>query len=573
MPKKLVICEKAGIAAIMEKEKAIEFFFDNTEFAVGNIYVARVENILAGIDAVFLSLGNSDKMGFLHASDIPGFGPLHKRIFPKQKMLVQIVKEPTGNKGPRINTDLNLIGRFFVLTTGNEQIILSRRISNPNERARLKAIANLLKPPSGFGLVIRTEAEGASESELEADFQELFLERFKYIIDQFENQKKPGLLIKDSRSLLYRVLRDVFHNSVDTIAVDSPEAAQTVQHYVQLWSKRSVTVDVEESPTELLTKYSVAQELESALSNKVELESGGYILIQATEAMTVIDVNSGKFTSLNDPNETVLKTNIEAATEISKQLRLRNIGGVVVIDFIDMDDKYHRLKVLEHFEKLLEQDPTKPQIGRLSDLGLVEVTRHRQEQSLEETLGTICDKCHGQGRVFSILDHIANHKPPATQPIPETRSKGTIAEESPLPTQPSNKYNKSIQTEPKPKSEEDIIKELLGSENIDDNHYDPIKELEEALIDNTPSDTTKTKRSKPPHKDKSNISTKPDKPSPIEDKAQTINSEDSVNQIEAMDNNDAGSQQSPISPLQQISSSVEDLNPKNGVPGLFQLDE
>ena len=401
MAKSLVIAEEANLAALVDKGKAIEFFFQNSGFSVGDIYTARVENILPSIDAVFVSLG-TEKMGFLHASDIPGHGPLSERIWPKQKLLVQVVKEPTSNKGPRVSTDITLIGRFFVLTTENNNIVMSRRISSANERARLKSIATLLKPPLGFGLVVRTEAMGASDRELEEDFRELFLERWKYVIDQFEAQRRPSLIIADSKDLLYRVLRDVFHDGVDSVAVDNPKAAERAKYYLELWSHRPPVVDV--LPVKKLLKdYGVLDELKMALSSKIELPSGGYMHIQPTEALTVIDVNSGKFTSSRTPAETVLKTNIEAATEIARQLRLRNIGGVIVIDFIDMETKFDRLAVLEHFEKLLETDPAHPQIGRLSDLGLVELTRHRQEKSLFESLGEQCSHCQGGGWVFPIF--------------------------------------------------------------------------------------------------------------------------------------------------------------------------
>ncbi len=410
MPKTLVITEEAKLAALMDKGKAIEFFFESGDFSIGDVYCGRVENILPSIDAVFVNLGHGNKMGFLHANSIKGYGPLDKRIFPKQKILVQIIKEPTANKGPRISTDITLTGRFFVLTTENENIILSRKINNPDERARLKAIVSLLKPPIGFGIIIRTEAEGASEAELEADFKELFLNRWKRIIDEFENQKKPCILMKDAEDLSYKILRDVFHEGIDTIAVDNEKIREKCKYYLDLWAKNK-QIKIEVMPSnELLERFHVMKELKNSLLPKVNLPNGGYLLIEPTEAMTVVDVNSGKFTSSSRPEETVLLTNIEAATEIARQLRIRNIGGVIVIDFIDMPDKHHRIKLLEHFEKLLEQDLARPQIGRLSDLGLVEITRHRQERSLYEALGRICDKCSGNGYIFPLFEKFDNRE-------------------------------------------------------------------------------------------------------------------------------------------------------------------
>ncbi|HEY9885997.1 MAG TPA: Rne/Rng family ribonuclease [Vampirovibrionales bacterium] len=404
MGKSLIIAEDIGLAALMDRGKAIEFFLQSSDFSLGDIYSARVENILPSIDAVFVNLG-SDKMGFLHASDIPGVGPIANRVWPRQKILVQIVKEPTGNKGPRVSTDISLIGRFFILTNEHENVVLSRRISSPQERARLKAIATLLKPPVGFGMVIRTEAAGATDKELEEDFRDLFMERWKFVIDQFEIKRRPGLIFSDSRDLLYRTLRDVFHEGVTTVGVDNEKALERAKYYLEHWSNSNNPPETEMlSSKDLLLKHEVKTELENALFDRVELPSGGYIHIQPTEALTVIDVNSGKFTSSNNPEETILKTNIEAASEAARQMRLRNIGGVIVIDFIDMDNKADRLKVLEHFERLLDMDPAHPQIGRLSDLGLVELTRHRQEKSLFEALGSLCDKCHGVGWVFPIFE-------------------------------------------------------------------------------------------------------------------------------------------------------------------------
>ncbi len=403
MAKTLVICEKARLAALMDRQRVVEFFVEPEGFCIGDVYIARVENILPSIDAVFVNLGLGDKMGFLHAADLPGSGPLTTRVFPKQKILVQVVKEPTGNKGPRVSTGITLIGRFFVLTTEHSNIVMSRRIASQDERARLKSIATLLKPPNGFGLVIRTEAAGASDEELEEDFRDLLLDRWRNTIDQFENARKPGLLLRDSKDLLYRVLRDIFHDGVATVAVDSPQAAERASGYLKVWSPNNTPqVDCQE-PTELLKKYGVLTELEGALSSRVNLPSGGYLLIQPTEAMAVIDVNSGKFTSSSSPAETVLRTNLEASTEIARQLRLRNIGGVIVVDFIDMDNKLDRLTLLDNFEKALDTDPAHPQIGRLSDLGLVELTRHRQEKSLAESFTVNCDKCSGTGRIMNLF--------------------------------------------------------------------------------------------------------------------------------------------------------------------------
>lgn len=474
MSKQLIISEEKKFAVLMDnKEQAIEYYLDNPDFSIGDIYSVRVENILAGINAVFVNMGHGERMGFLHSHDIEGSQPLREKIFPKQKLLVQVVKEPTLNKGPRVSTKINLTGRFFVLTLEHENIIMSRRISSADERARLKAIATLLKPP-GFGIVIRTEAEGASEQELEIDFKELFLDRWKDIIDKFEGQRRSGLLVRDRKNLLYKVLRDVFHEGVDTIATDCPESAETINYYTQLWGKgRNVNVDIVPSTKELFEKYNVIKELEKTLSEKVELPSGGHILIQQTEALTAIDVNSGRFTSSNNPEDTIIHTNLEAAQEIAKQLRLRNIGGVIVIDFIDMSRKSQRIRVLERLEKFLELDPSRPQVGRLSDLGLVELTRHRQERNIKEALGKKCGSCDGKGITFEIIENMLKNSteyqaPKTSQPVPEIKNNiNSLKENKKIDAPVTKEKEEEIKQEPRELTEDEIVRKLLSEHEAD----------------------------------------------------------------------------------------------------------
>lgn len=406
MAKKLIVAEKAKFAALMDKDKAIEFFFENPDFAIGDIYTVRVENILSGIDAIFVNMGHGDKMGFLHANDIEGSGPIQSRVFPKQKLLVQVVKEPTGNKGPRVTTKINLIGRYFVLTQEHENIVMSKKISKQDKKNELKALATLLRPP-GFGLIIRTEALNATHAELEADFQELFLDKWCGILDQFEAQRKPKMILSDSKNLLYRVLRDIYHDGIDEILLDSAQAVDIAKKYLTRWNVLDkVKIEQANNYEDLLNRHNLGNELEKALNIRDDLPSGGYILINPTEALTVVDVNSGKFTSNKGQADTVLKTNIEAAIEIARQIRLRNIGGVIVVDFIDMQNRRDRIRVLEVLHKNFELDPMKPQIGRLSDLGLVEITRHRQERNLHEAVGHTCKSCDGQGIVFPFLEQL-----------------------------------------------------------------------------------------------------------------------------------------------------------------------
>lgn len=337
-------------------------------------------------------------MGFLHASDIPGQGSLIDRVQPNQKLLVQIVKEPTSNKGPRVNTAISLAGRFLVLTTENTNASVSRKIVDYQERNRLKAMVSLLKPP-GVGLVVRTEAEGKDEYDLEEDFKTLW-DKWKDISDKHENHKYPGLVYRD-QDFIYRVIRDAYTSEINQVIVDSTQGQIKTQQILKNWTGKDVEITIHKE-NNILSALGVEKEILSALQTKVELPSGGYLFVQNTEALTVIDVNSGRFTSSRTLRETVLKTNLEAANEVGRQLKLRNIGGVIVVDFIDMDDRKDQITVLEAFENALMSDRAKPQIGQLSDLGLVELTRRRQGQSLQEIFGHYCSNCSGSGLVFEI---------------------------------------------------------------------------------------------------------------------------------------------------------------------------
>jgi ribonuclease E len=395
MKKTLVIAEQDNIAAIVENERVMEFIVNRGELLLGDIYTATVENILPGIDAAFVNLGK-DKMGFLHANDIPGQGALRERLVPKQKLLVQITKEPTGHKGPRVSTSISLPGRFLVLVPEEHSISISRRISEARERARLKSVVNLIKPP-GVGIIIRTEAKGQSESDLFEDFEQLW-DRWQTVVSRGESSIGPSLIYRD-QDLLYRVIRDAYSHEVTEIVVDSQDGQKRAEEYLAGWASKQTKIIGHNGNDSLLISRHIDKEIELALSDKVDLPSGGHLNIQPTEALTVIDVNSGRFTSSRTQAETVRRTNIEAAQEISRQLRLRNIGGMVIVDFIDMDSRKDQQQVLEVFQRNLEDDRAKPQVGQLSDLGLVELTRRRQGQSLRELFTMSCSSCGGLGIV------------------------------------------------------------------------------------------------------------------------------------------------------------------------------
>ena len=399
MSKKIVISEKDNIAALIENNKVNEFFVSKGDVLMGDVYLARVDNVLPSIEAAFLDVGMSDKMAFIHANDIAGKGPLKDKVKPNQKLIVQVEKEPTGHKGPRVTTSLSLPGRFLVLLPDETGVNVSRKIVSNKERARLKSIVSLLKPV-GVGVIVRTEAEGQSEAEIQEDI-EILLEKWNSIVTAADTANPPCLLYRD-QDLLYRVIREACTEDVEEIIVDTPFALHRTTQLLQHWNM-NVKVNMHKGNEPLLVATGVNKEIHAALQTKVNLPLGGYLFIQQTEALTVVDVNSGKFTSSSSQAETILKTNLQAADEIARQLKLRNIGGMVVVDFIDMVSRMDKLAVLEHFELALEKDKAKPQIGQLSDLGLVELTRHRQGQSLSEIFTKKCDKCGGQGFIVEDL--------------------------------------------------------------------------------------------------------------------------------------------------------------------------
>ncbi len=398
MTKKIIISEKDNIAALMEDSKVSEFFVSKGDVLLGDVYLSRVDNILPSIEAAFVDVGMPDRMGFIHADDIQGKGNLKDKVKPNQKLIVQVVKEPTGHKGPRVTTALSLPGRFLVLLPDETGINVSKKITSQKERARLKSIVSLLKPV-GVGVIVRTEAQGQTDSEIQEDL-EILLEKWNSIVNAADSATPPTLLYRD-QDLLYRVIREAADSEVEEIIVDTAFALHRTTQLLQHWNMQ-IKVSMYKGQDPLLVATGVNKEIVNALNTKVNLPLGGYLFIQPTEALTVIDVNSGKFTSSSNQAETILKTNIQAADEIARQLRLRNIGGMVVIDFIDMASRMDKLALLEHFELALEKDKAKPQVGQLSDLGLVELTRHRQGQSLCEIFTKKCEHCHGQG--FTVDD-------------------------------------------------------------------------------------------------------------------------------------------------------------------------
>jgi ribonuclease E len=364
-----------------------------------------VDNIVQGIDAAFVNIGDPSRNGFIHVTDL---GPLRLRrsagaitelLVPQQKVLVQIMKEPTGNKGPRLTGNISLPGRYVVLMPFGKGVNLSRRVRSEAERNRLRALAVLIKP-TGMGLLVRTEAEGKSEDDIIEDLERLQRQWEKVEQDAESAIRAPALLNRDD-DFVQRVLRDTYTSDVNRVVVDSPNAVKRVKQYLGGNGRppEGLFIDHHRERQSILEYFRINAGIRESLKPRVDLPSGGYIIIEPTEALTVIDVNSGSFTRSSNSRETVLWTNCEAATEIARQLRLRNLAGVIVVDFIDMDYRKDKLQVLEHFDRQLRADKARPQISQLSELGLVELTRKRQGQNIYELFGHTCNQCGGLGHL------------------------------------------------------------------------------------------------------------------------------------------------------------------------------
>lgn len=488
---KIVIAERDNIAAVMENGKVAEFYVHRGEIILGDVYLAQVENVLPSIEAAFVNVG-SDKMGFLHAQDIGGKGALQDKLKPKQKLIVQVVKEPTGHKGPRVTTEISLPGRFLVLMPNETGVNVSKKITSAKERARLKSVVNLLKPV-GVGVIVRTEAEGQTEADIQEDL-EILLEKWNNIITSAESMTPPNLLYRD-QDLLYRVIREACNEDTEEIIVDTGFALNRVQNLLQNWHmNKNINVTLYKGSEPLLMAMDIHKEIKAALSMKVNLPSGGYLFIQTTEALTVIDVNSGKFTNSATQDETILKTNIEAVHEIARQLRLRNIGGMIIIDFIDMLSRVDKLAMMEELELAMEDDKAKPQVGQLSDLGLVEMTRHRQGQAISEIFAKKCPHCQGNGYIMEDI------KFASATAEGEYRAKAAKIK-LPVNNNRKNKFNKFNNNQNLGEQKEEVI---VQEEKLD-SQVNPSVEAQAEVKEVKEEKETRKKNSRKPRFDKRKV--------------------------------------------------------------------
>jgi ribonuclease G len=435
--------------ALVENEALAEMHIERARDRgiVGNIYKGKVVRVLPGMQAAFVDIGLA-KAGFLHVSDFyPGVDelpvvdaeslerdlddasepaapvevqpalplssdvdedpspppipdPIEDRLHRGDEILVQVAKEPLGSKGARITSHISLPGRYLVYLPTTNHLGVSRRIEDEAERQRLRDIVLALKP-AGAGFIIRTVCVGLSRRELQADMRFL-IKLWNRILTRSEDVSAPCQLHYDM-DLTLRSVRDLFTPDVTSVVVDRPADHQRILEFVDSFAPRLKTrIELHTAREPLFDQYGIEQAISRALERRVWLKSGGYIVIDQTEALTTIDVNTGRYVGKHNHEETVLQTNLEAAREIVDQLRLRNIGGIIIVDFIDMMDSANQQRVMDAFDTALKRDKMRSNILKISELGLVEMTRKRTRASLPQMLTESCPTCDGRGRIVSV---------------------------------------------------------------------------------------------------------------------------------------------------------------------------
>ena len=379
---------------------------------VGNIYLGKVVRVLPGMQSAFIDIG-LERAAFLHVADIwdarpqghegnPNnvpLTPIEKLLFDGQSVTVQVVKDPIGTKGARLSTQISIAGRMLVFLPQDSHIGISQRIENEEEREALRTkVQGLVSEDEKGGFIVRTMAEDASEEDLRTDIE--YLRRTWSNITKLAKTKPPCSLLYQDLNLAQRVLRDFVNEETDSIQIDSRENYLMLQDFARTYTP-SVLPKLQHYTGErpIFDLYGVEEEIERALSRRVNLKSGGYLIIDQTEAMTTIDVNTGSFVAGRNFDDTIFKTNLEAAIAIARQLRLRNLGGIIIRDLIDMESQEHKDAVLAELNKALARDRTKLSVSTFSALGLVEVTRKRTRESLSHVLCEPCPACNGKGQV------------------------------------------------------------------------------------------------------------------------------------------------------------------------------
>jgi ribonuclease G len=404
-------------AALIENGVVQEIYIERVKRKgyVGNIYLGKVVRVLPGMQAAFVDIGQ-ERAGFIHAADIsplnkngmeertPEVADIRSLAHEGQSLLVQVTKDPISNNGARLTTHLSVSARYLVYMPQTEHIGVSNRIEDETERERLrKAVEKLAAEYADQyrgGFIVRTVAEGVSEDELRADIPFVY-KLWHDLADTIKAAKAPAIIYEDL-PLFMRTVRDLMRPQIQKVRIDSRESFQRMASFAKHYAPE-IGGRIEHYPGErpLFDIYGVEEELKRALDTKVVLKSGGYLIVEQTEAMCTVDVNTGAFVGHRNLEETIFKTNLEAAASIARQLRLRNLGGIIIIDFIDMTDQEHQRQVLRTLEKALERDRAKTTINGVSALGLVEMTRKRTRESLEQILCEPCPVCRGRGRLKS----------------------------------------------------------------------------------------------------------------------------------------------------------------------------
>jgi ribonuclease E len=398
--------------AVLETGDLVEHYVTHSDSKslVGNIYLGKVQNVLPGMEAAFVEIGEErnavlyvKEVGF--DEEIEGETPRIEKILRSgQSVLCQVTRDPMRSKGARLTMQVTLPGRYVVLVPESDFIGISRRLPD-DERQRLRKLASRVQPP-GFGLIVRTAAESAGEDELDRDVSNLV--QSWYDISAKAGKGKAPKLIYSEPEMVTRVVRDLFTKDVEKLAVDDKKTFDQLKGYIS-----EVTPDLgdrmelyQDDDLSLFERHHVIEQIRKALDRKVWLPSGGHIVIDRTEAMTVIDVNTGRYVgkSKSSLEETVYKTNLEAADEVAKQLRLRDIGGIIIIDYIDMIEISNRKEVIRRFKEALASDKTRTQVFDISELGILEMTRKNVSEGLLESFSELCETCEGSGLVLTDLE-------------------------------------------------------------------------------------------------------------------------------------------------------------------------
>ena len=392
--------------AIMEQGAVQELHIERVSGRglVGNIYLGRVARVLPGMQSAFIDIGLA-RAAFLHVADIWSSHrneeqkPIEKILHESETLLVQVIKDPIGSKGARLSTQVSIAGRLVVYLPGDAHIGISQRIEDEVEREQLRdKVHSLLPEGETGGFIVRTVAETATDAELTADIEYL-IKLWRGISEAAKTAQAQALLYQDL-NLATRVLRDLVTESTERIIVDSRETHQKMVEFAEKYTRRALTILEQYSGERpLFDLFGAEDEIERALARRVDLKSGGYVIFDQTEALTTVDVNTGAFVSGRSFDDTIFKTNLEASQAIARQLRLRNLGGIIIVDFIDMDTEEHRHSVLAEFNKALFRDRTRITVNGFTQLGLVEMTRKRTRESIAHVLCEPCPTCSARGEI------------------------------------------------------------------------------------------------------------------------------------------------------------------------------